>query len=154
MTPCLCILEDMNNSRRRYVVSLHFNSQSSFVRLLRRDDYYFLSRYSIIPEANIDISHFYLFHELYKTVSVTVRYTMEQISIANIYCFIRRRRETLYFRRKSKHKWNVSWKRISIPSRVLNFLVVKRENIIVKRNNERVDGKSKIQRTKGKNEER
>jgi len=150
MTSCLCILKDMNNSRRRYVVSLHFNSQSSFVRPLRRDDYYFLSRYSTILEANIDISHFYLFHELYKTVSVAVRYTMEQISIANIYCFIRKRRETLYFRRKSKYKWIVSWKCISIPSRVLNFLVVKRENILVKRNNERVD---RIQRMKRRNEE-
>lgn len=26
MTPCLCILKDMNNSRRWHVVSLHFNS--------------------------------------------------------------------------------------------------------------------------------
>jgi len=41
---------------------------------------------------------------------------------------------------------NVSRKRASIPSKILNFLVVKREDILVTRNNERVEGNEREKR--------
>lgn len=119
-------------------------TRSTFVmRPLRREFTNITFCHSTVPRNEYRYFAFLSILRVFKTVSVDVRYTMEQISIANIYCFIRRRKEMLYFRCKSK--WNISRKCVSISSRVLNLFVVKRENILV-RNSERVKGDERKKR--------